>query len=66
MAAKAAVNQLTVALALRYAADGLRVNAILPGLIDTPLAAHLARGASSARDAASLARGSGGSTGVIW
>ena len=42
VAAKAAVNQLTVALALRYAADGLGVNVILPGLIDTPLAAHLA------------------------
>ena len=36
-AAKAAVNQLTVSLALRYAADGIRVNAVLPGLIATPL-----------------------------
>ncbi|MDQ0378817.1 SDR family NAD(P)-dependent oxidoreductase [Amycolatopsis thermophila] len=36
-AAKAAVNQLTVSLALRYAGDGIRVNAILPGLIETPL-----------------------------
>ena len=53
MAAKSAVNQLTVALALRYAADGLRVNAVLPGLIDTPLATHLAPDAAEARDAAS-------------
>jgi NAD(P)-dependent dehydrogenase (short-subunit alcohol dehydrogenase family) len=36
-AAKAAVNQLTVSLALQHAADGIRVNAVLPGLIDTPL-----------------------------
>lgn len=37
MAAKAAVNQLTVSLALTHASDGIRVNAIAPGLIDTPL-----------------------------
>lgn len=36
-AAKAAVNQLTVSLALTYAHRGIRANAILPGLIDTPL-----------------------------
>ncbi|MGH3434880.1 MAG: SDR family NAD(P)-dependent oxidoreductase [Sciscionella sp.] len=37
-AAKAAVNQLTVSLALQYASAGVRANAILPGLIDTPMA----------------------------
>jgi len=37
MAAKAAVNHLTVSLALTHAADGIRVNAVAPGLIDTPL-----------------------------
>ncbi|OQO92017.1 3-oxoacyl-ACP reductase [Saccharomonospora piscinae] len=37
MAAKAAVNQLTVSLALTHAADGVRVNAVAPGFIDTPL-----------------------------
>jgi NAD(P)-dependent dehydrogenase (short-subunit alcohol dehydrogenase family) len=36
-AAKAAVNQFTVGLALQYAARGIRVNAIMPGLMNTPL-----------------------------
>ncbi len=36
-AAKAGVNQLTVALALQYAARGIRANAVLPGLMDTPM-----------------------------
>ncbi|MBE9638778.1 SDR family NAD(P)-dependent oxidoreductase [Salipiger mangrovisoli] len=36
-ASKAAVNHLTRAIALRHAAEGLRCNAILPGLINTPL-----------------------------
>ena len=35
--AKAAVNQFTVGLALQYAAQGIRANAVLPGLINTPL-----------------------------
>lgn len=39
-AAKAAVNQLTVSVALTYADRGVRANAILPGLIDTPLVAR--------------------------
>ena len=36
-ASKGAVNQLTVSVALQYAARGLRCNAILPGLMETPL-----------------------------
>jgi NAD(P)-dependent dehydrogenase (short-subunit alcohol dehydrogenase family) len=36
-ASKAAVNQATVALALQYARQGIRANAIMPGMIDTPL-----------------------------
>ncbi len=37
---KAAVNHLTRAIALQYAPKGIRANAILPGLIDTPLVRH--------------------------
>ena len=36
-AANAAVNQLTGAMALAHAGDGIRANAVLPGYIDTPL-----------------------------
>jgi NAD(P)-dependent dehydrogenase (short-subunit alcohol dehydrogenase family) len=41
-AAKAALNQLTVAVALEYAAQGLRANAILPGLLNTSMGRALA------------------------
>ncbi|MDI2589749.1 SDR family oxidoreductase [Psychrobacillus sp. NEAU-3TGS] len=36
-ASKAAVNHLTSSVALEYASYGIRVNAIMPGLINTPL-----------------------------
>ena len=36
-AAKGGVNQFTVGLALQYASKGIRVNAILPGMMNTPL-----------------------------
>ena len=36
-AAKAGINQFTVGLALQYARQGIRVNAIMPGLMNTPL-----------------------------
>jgi len=36
-AAKAGVNQLTAAMAMQYAAQGIRANAIMPGLMNTPM-----------------------------
>lgn len=36
-AAKGGVNQFTVGIALQYAREGIRCNAILPGMMDTPL-----------------------------
>ncbi|MGL4637173.1 MAG: SDR family NAD(P)-dependent oxidoreductase [Beijerinckiaceae bacterium] len=36
-AAKGAVNQFTVGIAIQYAKEGLRANAIMPGVMDTPL-----------------------------
>ncbi|WP_026204604.1 SDR family NAD(P)-dependent oxidoreductase [Actinomycetospora chiangmaiensis] len=62
MAAKAAVDQLTVSVALTYAAQGIRANAVLPGLIDTPLV-----GDQLADEAAARARRSPtGRCGTPW
>lgn len=36
-ASKGGVNQFTVGIAVQYASQGIRCNAILPGLMDTPL-----------------------------
>lgn len=36
-ASKGAVNQFTVGLAVQYAPEGIRANAIMPGMMDTPL-----------------------------
>ncbi len=55
-ATKAALDQLTVSIALTHAAAGIRANAVLPGLIDTPLVGDQIEGgdaASAARHAAS-------------
>ena len=53
-AAKAGVNQFTVGLALQYARQGIRVNAIMPGLMNTPLIYQQISGQYS--DAGAMAR----------
>lgn len=59
-AAKAALNQLTRAIAVRHARAGIRANAVLPGVMDTPLVKRQIAGRfadeaamRAARDAAS-------------
>lgn len=62
-ASKAALNQLTVAVALEYAGRGVRANAILPGLLDTEMGRRLARpGELEARDR----RSPTGAQGDVW
>ena len=53
-ASKGGVAQLTKSLAIAYAADGIRVNAIAPGWVNTPLTTALQNDAQ--RSAAILAR----------
>jgi NAD(P)-dependent dehydrogenase (short-subunit alcohol dehydrogenase family) len=54
---KAGVNALTQTLAVAHASDGIRVNAIMPGLIDTPMAVDAnARATGRSRDDLAAAR----------
>jgi NAD(P)-dependent dehydrogenase (short-subunit alcohol dehydrogenase family) len=56
-AAKAAVNQATVAIALQYAPEGIRANAIMPGLMDTPMIYKQIAGQYASADEMVAARG---------
>jgi NAD(P)-dependent dehydrogenase (short-subunit alcohol dehydrogenase family) len=55
-AAKAGVNQFTIGLALQYARQGIRVNAIMPGLMNTPLIYQQISGQYSDAEAMARAR----------
>lgn len=50
-ASKGGLNQLTVGLALQYAAQGIRANVVMPGLMDTPLIRNQIAGQYSDIDA---------------
>ena len=68
-AAKAAVNNFTMGLALQYAADGIRVNAIMPGLMNTPLIFQQISGQYADADAMVAARDAAcptGHMGTAW
>jgi NAD(P)-dependent dehydrogenase (short-subunit alcohol dehydrogenase family) len=62
-AAKGGVNQFTVGVALQYARHGIRANAILPGLMDTPLIHQQIAGQYADREAMMAARHEASPTG---
>lgn len=47
-ASKGAINQMTRSLALTYARDNIRVNAVAPGYVDTPILAEVTKEAKDA------------------
>lgn len=55
-ASKAGLNQLTQSVALQFARQGIRANAILPGMIDTPLIYKQIAGQYESADAMRAAR----------
>lgn len=70
-ASKGAVNALTINIAMQYARQNIRCNAILPGLINTPmvagsLAAHYGDGSVEAMVAARDALSPTGRMGEAW
>lgn len=67
-ASKAGLNQLTQSMAIQYASQGIRANAILPGFIDTPITQQVASQYESleAMKAARAARTPPGRQGTAW
>jgi len=68
-AAKAAVNNFTMGLALQYAAQGIRANAIMPGLMNTPLIHQQISGQYQSADEMVAARDAAcptGKMGTAW
>jgi NAD(P)-dependent dehydrogenase (short-subunit alcohol dehydrogenase family) len=70
-ASKGAVNSLTINIAMEFADRGIRCNAIVPGLIDTPLVAraladHYGPGGVAAMTAARDAQSPTGRMGTAW
>jgi NAD(P)-dependent dehydrogenase (short-subunit alcohol dehydrogenase family) len=55
-ASKAGLNQLTMSIALQYAKQGIRANAIMPGMMDTPLIYKQIVGQYDSADAMRAAR----------
>ena len=55
-ASKAGVNQLTQGVALQFARQGIRANAILPGLMDTPMVHQQIAGQYASPEAMTAAR----------
>jgi len=67
--AKAALNHFTRAVAVRYAAEGIRANAVLPGVIDTPMVDKQISGLFADRDEMLKARNAAspmGRMGTAW
>ncbi|MEO1104965.1 MAG: SDR family NAD(P)-dependent oxidoreductase [Pseudomonadota bacterium] len=54
-ASKAALNRLAQTIAVGHAAEGIRANVVMPGLMDTPHVAHMAATAGTAASVAELA-----------
>ncbi len=68
-ASKAGLNQFTVGLALQYAKQGIRANAIMPGMMDTPLIRTQIAGQYASIDAMIEARNAAcpmGRMGTAW
>ncbi len=64
-AAKAALNHLTRSVAIEYAARGIRANAVMPGLMDTPLIRRQIAGQYADHEAMVRARNARSPTGKM-